>query len=50
MNTQLESTLRTAHREIINMITAYGLKHDINHDLEQNIQDELLGAKATEFP
>lgn len=40
MNTKLESNLRTAHREIINMITAYGLKHDINHDLEQNIQDQ----------
>lgn len=40
MNHQLESNLRNAECEILKMITAYGLKHDITHDLEQNIRDQ----------
>ena len=41
MTSQLETNLRTAEQEILNMITAFGLKHSVVHDLEKNIKDEI---------
>lgn len=41
MTSQLETNLRTAEHEILNMITAFGLKHSVVHDIEKNIKDQI---------